>query len=513
MSDNNQIIKEMYRGEESRDASSKIRGFLFQDLIAISKLLDNDTIYVIPEYVEDVLVYTEEKTYIIQAKYYPKGNINGKYNQIIRDLYYQYLRLKVKKYTEVVIPVLAVYSQETITKPSLSDLQGEEYINVDRMDSKNVDNVEEWLNKNVYSQNKEKAADMLFDTFASNKSMSDFLDMYDIQSDYKDIEQYREEVCDQLNRIQFDGCVIVGEDKKKAILLGLSIQYIQKRYNESMAGEDNFENRKCIRTEFIEYLKNMMCNETEYSIGAYLRSVVIECWERIQDTPLDENVSDMLGCICDNTAQWLYTLGSSIEGQKQLLNTVRMKHSKKLKDYGQKSVNERCMIIAEHSNWIIEFLEYLWKIMMDINCDILNNKTEFSEETRKKLMPDTYIDTNKENYISFKFPGDNSKNAVIFPRMPGGESDTYITNIFTRMQKFQPEKWYLKGCYKGEYIYSHAVSEIKPRTGYKVSTIDKGKFKVECMKCINVEKEGWNVTEDCKECIFNNNCKRSEEKE
>ena len=43
---NDQIIKEMYRGEENRDASSKIRGFLFQDLVAISKLLDDTTEYV-----------------------------------------------------------------------------------------------------------------------------------------------------------------------------------------------------------------------------------------------------------------------------------------------------------------------------------------------------------------------------------------------------------------------------------------------------------------------------------
>ena len=93
MSDDNQIIKEMYRGEEKRDAGSKIRGFLFQDLVAISKLLGEDTIYVIPEYVEDVLVYTKEQTYIIQAKYYPQGNIQSKHRDIIRDLYYQYLML------------------------------------------------------------------------------------------------------------------------------------------------------------------------------------------------------------------------------------------------------------------------------------------------------------------------------------------------------------------------------------------------------------------------------------
>ena len=98
---NNQIIKEMYHGEENRDASSKIRGFLFQDLVAISKLLDEKTVYVIPEYIEDVFVYTEDKTaYVIQAKYYPKGDIKGKHKDIIRDLYYQYLRLEVKKYTE-----------------------------------------------------------------------------------------------------------------------------------------------------------------------------------------------------------------------------------------------------------------------------------------------------------------------------------------------------------------------------------------------------------------------------
>lgn len=89
---NNQIIKEMYHGEENRDASSKIRGFLFQDLVAISKLLDEKTVYVIPEYIEDVFVYTEDKTaYVIQAKYYPKGDIKGKHKDIIRDLYYQYL--------------------------------------------------------------------------------------------------------------------------------------------------------------------------------------------------------------------------------------------------------------------------------------------------------------------------------------------------------------------------------------------------------------------------------------
>ena len=93
---------------------------------AVVQILDD----ILPE---GTVVYTEDKTaYVIQAKYYPKGDIKGKHKDIIRDLYYQYLRLEVKKYTEKVIPVLAVYSLNNITKPALSILQGEDYINVNR---------------------------------------------------------------------------------------------------------------------------------------------------------------------------------------------------------------------------------------------------------------------------------------------------------------------------------------------------------------------------------------------
>ena len=67
--ENNIIIQEMYKGETRRDASSKIRGFLFQDLVAISKLLEKETIYIIPEYIEDIFVYTEKRIYILQVKY------------------------------------------------------------------------------------------------------------------------------------------------------------------------------------------------------------------------------------------------------------------------------------------------------------------------------------------------------------------------------------------------------------------------------------------------------------
>lgn len=60
----------MYEGE---NATSKIRGFLFQDYVAIMGLLKN------------------------QVKYYPK--ISPKMKEISTDLYYQYLRLQMLQST------------------------------------------------------------------------------------------------------------------------------------------------------------------------------------------------------------------------------------------------------------------------------------------------------------------------------------------------------------------------------------------------------------------------------
>ena len=46
----------MYEGDKNRDASDKIRGFLFQDFITIMCLLQNKVKYVCSEYLEDVVL-------------------------------------------------------------------------------------------------------------------------------------------------------------------------------------------------------------------------------------------------------------------------------------------------------------------------------------------------------------------------------------------------------------------------------------------------------------------------
>lgn len=110
-----QIIRKGYRGEAKRDARSKIRGFLFQDLIAIRWLVNPSTESVCSEYIEDVIVFGKDSTYVIQAKYYPSSGIVK--NEIMRELYYQYLRLQSLGY-EKIKPVLAAYYPHKMSKPS-----------------------------------------------------------------------------------------------------------------------------------------------------------------------------------------------------------------------------------------------------------------------------------------------------------------------------------------------------------------------------------------------------------
>lgn len=67
----NLALKKGYLGEKRRDASSSIRGFVYQNLLAIEELIKEETERVFCEYIEDVTsVDKNGNCKIIQAKYY-----------------------------------------------------------------------------------------------------------------------------------------------------------------------------------------------------------------------------------------------------------------------------------------------------------------------------------------------------------------------------------------------------------------------------------------------------------
>ncbi len=173
----------MYDGDKDRDATSKIRGFLFQDYITIMCLLQKQVKYVCSEYLEDVDVFFEDGTFeFIQVKYYPKTNPNIK--EISTDLYYQYLRLQMLQSTLKAVPMLYIHRKPKVKKPTLDEMKA--YIGLGNtlrksMDYSNIVDPVTWLKTNIYTTNKKDVQKQnLFAAMASEDSLNGFLTEYDI---------------------------------------------------------------------------------------------------------------------------------------------------------------------------------------------------------------------------------------------------------------------------------------------------------------------------------------------
>ena len=146
----------MYEGDKKRDATSKIRGFIFQDYITIMCLLRDKVEYVCSEYLEDVDVfYKNGKFEFIQVKYYP--NTSPQREEIFTDLYYQYLRLKMLGSTLDAIPSLYIHRVPEINKPTLQEMK--DYLKIKipkKIDYSTVEDSKKWLRSNIYTISKKK---------------------------------------------------------------------------------------------------------------------------------------------------------------------------------------------------------------------------------------------------------------------------------------------------------------------------------------------------------------------
>ena len=176
-------ISIMYEGDKNRDASSKLRGFIFQDYITISCLLKEKVEYVCSEYLEDVDVfYMDGGAEFIQAKYYPNTSPNKK--EIITDLYYQYLRLKMLQISLDARLRLYIHGKPRIDKLTLQNMK--DYVGLgDKLHEtatyKNVEDTKKWLRTNIHSiAKKEEQKERLFMHMAAEDSMNDFIEQFDI---------------------------------------------------------------------------------------------------------------------------------------------------------------------------------------------------------------------------------------------------------------------------------------------------------------------------------------------
>jgi len=504
--DNNEIIETLY--QYKRDASSTVRGYLYQDLIAIDELLKNDVDYVCVEYVEDVLsIYNDGTMHFIQSKYYPESDFNTM-KEAIRDLYFQYLSTKLCSHDCNVIPTLVLHTKKLHSKPDVETIKN--YISTFKVKPPaEISRIIDWIKTNNLKK-KEDSIKELFCNFAHKQSICEFHDALVIITDKGSYVEYREKIAEKLTNIGFNSSLYSSHESFNHILLGLSTKFVQESYVIATK-KDTVLQRKNKQDDFIAYLRNVLDNSgNECIVTGYLRCIIDDYYhETLNDNlSLDGEAKRALYEISKYTKNWLDDLCSTAQGQYRLLNTISTKKEIELMDFEKKTMQQRIEKVHEHRDKLDVFLGCLWKIIMNINS---SPSCDFDFETNvERLNPISYIDMSNTNIIQLVFDRSwQHANFAILSSLDSMRQNTSIENILGRMMglkdEFRPRQWYMAGTIKGQRSYGQNVADIRDDT--TVSKADVGKFYIECMACIKVDKNCWDKCDDCYGTIFSEICK------
>ena len=501
----------MYEGDKNRDAADKIRGFLFQDYVTIMCLLQNQVKYVCSEYLEDVDVFFEDGTFeFIQVKYYPKSSPNLK--EISTDLYYQYLRLQMLRSTLKAKPSLYIHRNSKVNKPTLNEMKA--YIGLENALPKSVryqDAADSatWLKTKVYTTNKKESQKKnLFVNMASEDSLKKFLARFNVVHQ-QDINQYKKGLMKALAGAYPNPDKGGNAEHWQFILLGLAISYIQRRYT---LVNPVFDQLRVDKKEFDRYMTESVKTKTEQTIVSYLAGIVCEKYgEIINSNDLSDIQTHMLNMICQNTVRWINEIGKTVDGQYQLLNTYSADDVSKIAGYRGTPVEDRLLYVAECKQGFLVFLEYLWKIMLNICQKKVNNETEISAHS-EIFDPLFYIDSSVTDYVCLNFPEDKYVNhSVILPRA-GGNFKGVKRKIVERMVSVssKPGRWFFENSkiMRGKNYYNYSTANVNENP--TVADLGEDSFYIECMDCIGIDEDEWGIQEDCNSCIFSMKCVKEE---
>ena len=497
----------LYDGDKDRDASSKIRGYLFQDYVAIDCLLKEDVVYVCSEYLEDIdVVFEDGRFEIIQVKYYPKTSPDKK--EIMTDLYYQFLRFQILQLGLDVKPSLYIHTGRRIEKPTIAKM-----IEIIEENTKLPQKVNlpigtdprEWLETINTKKTKQEKKNTLFANMASENSLNDFVKKCHIEEISMDIKQYKEDLMNKLADVYLNTTVDKERKCWQLILFGLAISYIQQRY---LSNDSRFEELRVNKNEFDQYMMRSVQTESNKTIVSYLVGIVCyEFGEIINNDNLSDLQVKMLNLIYKNTLQWIGSIAATEHGQYQLLNTISIDSLESVKGYKNAPINDRLLCMAECKPNFQLFLDYLWKIMLNVCQEKVKDEKGISE-AKELFDPAHYIVSPEYDYICLHFPEDQYINrSVILPSVTGKPKRlrrVLVERIVRNSSR--PEKWFFQNhwCMAGKNYYSYSTADVNENP--TVADLGEDSFYIECMDCIGIDEDDWHVIENCNDCIFSLKC-------
>ncbi|NFN94677.1 hypothetical protein FDB28_11420 [Clostridium botulinum] len=502
----------MYIGESKRDASSKVRGFIYQDLLAIEQLIESkDNSYKLySEWAEDIYSETDEEIIITQVKYYNSNNIS--FTEIYTELFYQYMRLKLLECRKKIKCKLSYYAfNQSLNVGTKQHIKNNIHSIADKDLNKLSQSEKNDILNSVYlddehkKRNKRDREKILYEKVSSQSLLDEFIDFSYVEDLRKEnLENYREllerKIYDFIKRDSKATKIDSWEqDIISRVCLSVAIIYIQESYNEANTGG---KLRKRTKLELLDKLENIIDGVDEAQTIAYIiNSYIDEC---LLDYILeDESLKGTKNNEIKNTIKFYENLAASTKEyfnknlncedmQYALINTISNNKIIKLnKDtFNAYSYTNKCEVFMEHKSKFISFLQNVWKVLFDLNC----------------LGFEKYIDNKCSEYILFKFPKQN--NMLILPSLLSDNPKKDAQYIFDRYKivNKKPRKWLWRNKkIRGIKNYNLKVNQITEELENNSAYIEDDIFEIECMKCIQLE-DYIAIKENCEECIFSEKC-------
>lgn len=491
----------MYIGEKKRDASDNIKGYVYQDIIAVYIILSSssgDKIYV--EWCEDICVENDDNISIYQVKYYPNTKIDSsKKNEISRNLFYQYLKYKLyedEKNSKNMHTYLLYYSENMPINKSNIDINS-----VIKKNNILDEEIKEKIRFELESCNDMgERQTLLFDKVASNDLAKSF--NYKLLSK-ETIEEEKDKLKDFLYK-EFIECNAemsfsnYNEDQIKDILFAVSIQYVQESYyKKTIVHRGDYKEREMTKEKLVEHVKKVIGQDEEiennriaYTLLNYIDDAFINWIKHIDDAEIEtiKTYTD----IYHSTKNFFLSNMQDKKNRCKFINTIN--ESSELFDVNTK-LHEEQIKTYELKIYITTYIKTIWKIMYDTDTKDFDNL--LSEEL------DCY---------TVKFPNDNAKNSLIIPTISGNVIST-ATSCFERIYKMKnkPDKWYCHGLEGDEYSYTFKVKNIKDAriTQKNISKIenDDENFYVKCLECVDYDMDGVSKKDDIR-FLFTEKCKK-----
>jgi len=507
-------LSDIYSKEKKRDASSSIRGFLFQDFIAIEELLDPSTVSICNEYLEDIFVECSDCVKIIQAKYYPSSYI--KKDEIKKDLQYLYIALRYKRatnkkiqpclfYHDGIEPVAPLPEQDS----DKSSLPAKE-LSFNIAEVLDYDGFEKFYSS--LSGDKIERRDKVINRYCTTALNHEFDKNY-LERSKSNLTSFSENIKDKL-KICFkkEECGIELSEKDGDVLFGYATSLVTKTYFENNIEPTEFLAKQITRDYFLDKLSCVFYNRS-ISICYYVKSIAFELVSEILGYNDTNDVANYcFGEILKNTVKWTDGLLSDKEGQLQFINTISLY---KLDDFNSlRDKTDLLTIFYEHKERIETFFKYLWKLMLDQYTTYEPNE----EKRRRYLDPGNMFDSEEKQYLKADFQLCGNFNTILIGELSSSSPKRDFVRIFSRLKQIRPRRWFLKNTYSSSkrkgflcrsgFQYSQNVSQIIDYERPQVTDFNSDDvFDIKCMNCIKVDDGDWNIQgNDYANTLFSEKC-------